>query len=67
MERVIDCKKPYKDLYQPKTMPTVVDMEEMQFVAIFVLAEPKFGFNFVPLCQLLNEKYGNDNFKVQFT
>ena len=33
MESVIDYKKEYKDLYQPKTTPTVVDVEEVQFAA----------------------------------
>ena len=34
MESVIDYKKEYRDLYQPKTTPTVVDVEEMQFAAV---------------------------------
>ena len=34
MDNVIDYKKEYKDLYQPTTTPAVVDVEEMQFVAI---------------------------------
>jgi hypothetical protein len=34
MELVVDYKKEYKDLYSPKTTPTVVDVPEMQFVAV---------------------------------
>ena len=34
MTNVIDYKKEYKDLYQPKTTPTVVDVEEMLFAAV---------------------------------
>jgi len=34
MEKVKDYKKEYKDLYQPKTTPTIVEVGEMQFVAI---------------------------------
>jgi len=34
MTNVIDYKKEYKDLYQPKTTPTVVDVEEIQFAAV---------------------------------
>jgi len=34
MEKVKDYKKEYKELYQPKTMPTLVDVKRMQFVAI---------------------------------
>ena len=31
---VIDYKKEYKDLYLPKTTPVIVDVPEMQFVAV---------------------------------
>jgi hypothetical protein len=34
MTNVIDYKKEYKDLYQPKTIPMIVNVPEMQFVAI---------------------------------
>lgn len=34
MVNVKDYKKEYKDLYQPKTTPTIVEVGEMQFVAI---------------------------------
>ena len=34
MENVKDYKKEYKNLYQPKTTPAVVEVEEMQFVAV---------------------------------
>ena len=34
MSDVKDYKKEYKDLYQPKTTPAIVDVEEMQFVAV---------------------------------
>jgi len=34
MEKVKDYKKEYKELYQPKIMPAVVDVGEMQFVAV---------------------------------
>jgi hypothetical protein len=34
MENVKDYKKDYKDLYLPKTTPAVVEVEEMQFIAI---------------------------------
>ena len=34
MEKVKDYKKEYKDLYLPKTTPTIVDVGEMQFVAV---------------------------------
>ena len=34
MTNVKDYKKEYKDLYQPKTTPALVDVEEIQFVAI---------------------------------
>jgi len=30
----IDYKKEYKDLYLPKTTPMIIDVEEMQFVAV---------------------------------
>ena len=31
---VIDYKKEYKDLYQPKNKPSIIDVPEMQFVAV---------------------------------
>ena len=34
MANVIDYKKEYKDLYLPKTTPMIIDVPEMQFVAI---------------------------------
>jgi hypothetical protein len=34
MANVIDYKKEYKDLYLPKTTPMVVDVPEIQFVAV---------------------------------
>ena len=34
MENVKDYKKEYKDLYQPKTIPMIIDVPEIQFVAI---------------------------------
>jgi hypothetical protein len=34
MTNIRDYKKEYKDLYLPKTTPTVVDVPEMQFVAV---------------------------------
>ena len=34
MTSVKDYKKEYKDLYQPKTTPSIVEVEEMQFVAV---------------------------------
>jgi hypothetical protein len=34
MDKVKDYKKEYKDLYLPKTTPTIVDVGEMQFVAV---------------------------------
>lgn len=34
MEKVKDYKKEYKDLYQPKDKPMIVDVPEMQFVAV---------------------------------
>jgi hypothetical protein len=34
MTGVKDYKKEYKNLYQPKTTPAIVDVDEMQFVAI---------------------------------
>ena len=34
MENVKDYKKEYKDLYQPKTTPTIVDVGEVQFIAV---------------------------------
>ena len=34
MEKVKDYKKEYKDLYLPKTTPTIVDVGEIQFVAV---------------------------------
>jgi len=34
MSNAVDYKKEYKDLYQPKTTPTIVKVEEIQFVAI---------------------------------
>jgi len=34
MEIVVDYKKEYKDLYLPKTTPTILDVGEIQFVAI---------------------------------
>ena len=34
METVIDYKKEYKDLYLPKTTPMIVDVGEIQFVAV---------------------------------
>jgi hypothetical protein len=34
VEKVKDYKKEYKDLYLPKTTPTVVDVGEMKFVAV---------------------------------
>jgi hypothetical protein len=34
MEEVIDYKKEYKNLYQPKQTPMIVDVPEMQFVAV---------------------------------
>ena len=34
MTDVKDYKKEYKDLYQPKTTPAIVEVEDMQFVAI---------------------------------
>ena len=40
MESVIDYKKEYKDLYQPKTTPTVVDVEEMLFAAVEGMGNP---------------------------
>ena len=34
MTNVIDYKKEYKDLYLPKTTPMIIDVAEMQFVAV---------------------------------
>ena len=34
MEKIKDYKKEYKELYLPKTTPTIVEVEAMQFVAI---------------------------------
>jgi hypothetical protein len=34
MANVTDYKKEYKDLYSPKNKPTVIDVPEMQFVAV---------------------------------
>ena len=34
MAKTMDYKKEYKDLYLPKTKPTVIDVPEMNFVAI---------------------------------
>ena len=34
MEKVKDYKKEYKDLYLPKTEPMIIDVPEMQFVAV---------------------------------
>jgi len=34
MSNLIDYKKEYKDLYLPKTTPSIVDVPEMQFVGI---------------------------------
>ena len=34
METIIDYKKEYKDLYLPKTTPMIVDVGEIQFVAV---------------------------------
>ena len=34
MTNVIDYKKEYKDLYLPKTTPMIIDVPEMQFVAV---------------------------------
>jgi hypothetical protein len=34
MDKVVDYKKEYKDLYSPKNDPTVIDVPEMQFVAV---------------------------------
>lgn len=38
--KMIDYKKEYKDLYLPKTLPTLVDVGEMQFVAIQGKGDP---------------------------
>ena len=34
MGNVIDYKKEYKDMYLPKTTPAIVEVDEMQFVAV---------------------------------
>ena len=34
MSNTIDYKKEYKDLYQPKTIPAIIDVPMMQFVAV---------------------------------
>jgi hypothetical protein len=34
MEKIIDYKKEFKNLYQPKETPMIVDVSEMQFVAV---------------------------------
>ena len=31
---MIDFKKDYKDLYQPETTPSVIDVPEMTFIAV---------------------------------
>ena len=49
MEYVKDYKKEYKNLYVPKTMPTVVDVPEMLFVAVEGKGNPN----------LLLKKYSN--------
>ena len=40
MSNVIDYKKEYKDLYLPKSEPMIIDVPEMQFVAVEGVGNP---------------------------
>ena len=49
-----DYKKEYKDLYQPKTMPAIVMVPAMRFVAVDGVGDPnEEGGDYAQAMQLL--------------
>ena len=49
----IDFKKEYKDLYQPKTIPSIIDVPEMIFIAIDGKGDPNTSAEYAAAIEVL--------------
>jgi hypothetical protein len=50
---VIDFKKERKDLYQPKTTPSIIDVPEMVFIAVDGMGDPNTSADYSAAVELL--------------
>lgn len=50
---MIDYKKQYKDLYQPKTVPSVIDVPEMTFIMIDGAGDPNTSKSYQTAVEIL--------------
>ena len=50
---LIDFKKEYKDLYQPKTMPSIIDVPEMVFIAVDGKGDPNTSAEYAAAVEVL--------------